>query len=184
MSNFIEEIEKRTITAVKKTKGLNFNLSCYEGAASLEDALDLFFKNLNRDLKELLEVHKFSAIASVQKKKISKSALVGKIANFYVETATLLNTYIEDFSALAKVHGLQTIKQKETLQAKRLEFGSKLEARFIELREDSKKHISIIEKLSLEDSIDPKIIQALKAWEKLTFAVFFNMAKSGKISWL
>lgn len=180
----LTEIEKRTKALAKAAKGLNFNVSCYEGAASLEDALELYFKSLNRDLKELLEVHKFSAIAGVAKKKISKSALVGKLVNFYVETATLLNTYIEDFSALAKAHGLQTVEQKEKLQRKKLEFGSMLEARFAELREDAKNHISIIEKLSLETAIDPKIIQALRVWGKLTFATFFNMAKSGNILWL
>lgn len=182
--SFLTEIEKKTLAAAKKTKGLGFNVSCYEGAASLEDALDLYFKGLNRDLKELLEVHNFSALASANTKKISKSALVGKIVEFYVQTATLLNTYIEDFAVLAKAHGLQTIEQKEKLQKKKLEFGSTLEVRFKELRKEAKDKISLIENLSLEDDIDSKIISALRVWETLTFAAFFHMAKSGKISWV
>ena len=53
MTSFIKEIERRTIAAVQKTKGLNFNLSCYEGAASLEDA---FVSWANNNLKDIESV--------------------------------------------------------------------------------------------------------------------------------
>jgi hypothetical protein len=183
MKNIIKEIQKKTVASAKQTKGLNFNLSCYEGAASFGDALELFFKNLNRDLKELLDVHKF--VTATSKRKILKKELVKKIVDFYVETATVLNTHIEDFAGIMQMYNkLQTAEQKQEIQKKRIEFASTLESSFSTLRKESERYLILAETLPLGD-IDNEIVQALKSWKKLTFASFVRIITSGeKIPWI
>jgi retron-type reverse transcriptase len=67
---------KRTLTLLKKTKGLHSNLAYYENAASFGDALELFFQNLNRDLKRLMKKHNSatSKCKTLKKKPIKKKS--------------------------------------------------------------------------------------------------------------
>jgi len=185
MASFLKDVEKKALAALKVTKGFNFNVSCYEGAASFEDALKLFFTNLNRDLRELVEIHALSATASL-KSKLSKGEAIKKIVNFYATTATTLNTHIIDFASLIKLDtGLNTLAKKQAIQKKKIEFAATLEASFALLREETRRYLALVETLDLKEDLDVKILQAFNTFENLTFAKFLNLTTSGKkIPWL
>jgi hypothetical protein len=74
----MSEIQKKIVALVKKKKRLNSNLACYENAASFEDALDLFFKNLSRDLKRLIKTHKLTTTTTSKRKRLKKKPIKKK----------------------------------------------------------------------------------------------------------
>lgn len=169
-------LSKKVKAALASLKGFDFYLAGYKNAGSYDKALEMFFENLLRDLRDLTRV--FKVESSISPKLFKKN-----LDEFVKRTANVLMEYVEDLLEISKQYDLpQEVKKREELQIKMKKFGSSVDIELKKLGERVDSFLSTAKLLDLK--IEPQILHALNVWSKMTFKSFFKMLKAGRIDWI
>ena len=149
----------------------DFNITCYKNAPSFDAALEMFFNNLSRDIREALSVHKIEADAL-------SGNLYKNIMDFYATFVDILDGHVKEFGSLLTAHKASnnTDQEKLALHTQSSKFNTALSSDLSQLRAKSKNYLRMIEHSQLK--IDAKVIQAL------TRKKFMDTLISGEIPWL
>jgi len=156
----------------------DFNVTCYKNAPSFEAALEMFFNNFHRDLREALTVHRSEA------KTLSGNAYK-HIMDFYATFVDILDGHVKEFVALLALHKASTNTEQEKLDihTKSNKFNTALSSDLSKLRAKSKNYLIMIEH-SPQLKIDAKVVHALTIWQTLTRKKLMDILILGEIPWL
>jgi hypothetical protein len=178
---FLSQVEKQRLLALaQKAKGFNINVAQYRNAATYEAGLDLFFKNLLDDLKDLNSLTmNTKTVAALQSK---RDVLRNDIKNFCWKISHRLGFRIEEYVKFALEDKQNTEEKKEIFNEKVNEYRLQFTKELTELNKKATTYLNHNATFQLE--LRTEYIKALQVWKNLNYDYFVDMLSHGRIDWI